>query len=126
MTWEELNEKYSMSREEMTEEQEKEFVDYCFDIYEEEGFAKVFISPYDLFPNGVINRQGKPFKVLGRIRLLTEIDNGEDTADLESLPMWKIQFEDGETMGAYAEEIIPSEIKENLWRESDKQYLKNI
>lgn len=29
-------------------------------------------------------------------------------------------------MGAYPEEIIPSAIKENLWRESDKQYLKFI
>jgi len=110
-----------MYREDMTRKQELEFVNKCFDEYEKEGFSKVFISPYDLGEN--INRQGKSFKVLGRVRPTTETDNGEDTADLETLPMWRIQFEDGEIMGAYPEEIIPSEIKSNLWRESDKQYL---
>lgn len=110
-----------MLREEMSREQEISFVNECFDKYEKEGFSKVFISPFDL--GGKVNRQGTPFKVLCRVRPLTETDNGDETADLETLPLWKIQFEDGETMGAYPEEIIPSEIKENLWRDSDKRYL---
>ena len=33
--------------------------------------------------------------------------------DLSSLPMWNIKFSDGVTIGAYPEEIIPSEMKEN-------------
>lgn len=113
-----------MLRENMTKGHEIKFVNNLYEKYEKEGFSKVFISPFEL--GGQVNRQGTPFKVLGRIRPMTEIDNGEDTADLETLPLWKIQFEDGEIMAAYPEEIIPSEIKENLWRESDKQYLKSI
>jgi hypothetical protein len=115
-----------MNREEMTIEQEKEFVNNCFETYEKEGFSKVFVSPFDLFPNTTINRQGTSFKVLGRVRPMTETDSGNDTADLETLPLWTIQFEDGHIMGAYPEEIIPSEIKSNIWRESDKQYLSLI
>lgn len=115
----------NMGREEMNREQEIIFVNECFDKYEKEGFSKVFISPFDFFEGENKNRQGNKFKVLGRIRPLTDTDDEEeDTADLSSLPMWKIQFEDGDIIGAYPEEIIPSEIKENLWRESDEQYLK--
>lgn len=110
-----------MQRENMTWEQEVSYVNELFDKYENEGFSKVFISPYDL--GGTVNRQGTTFKVLGRLRPMTETDNGDDTAALETLPLWKIQFEDGEIMGAYPEDIIPSEIRKNIWRESDKQYL---
>lgn len=117
----ELLEKFPMDRENMTLDQEKEFVNHCFDLYEKEGFSKILISPFDL--GEMKNRQGTPFKVLSRIRPLTELDNGDDTADLETLPLWKIQFEDGETMIAYPEEIIKSEIENNIWRESDKKYL---
>lgn len=60
------------------------------------------------------------------MRLATEVDNGKYTSDLESLPAWMIQFDDGETMVAYPEEIIPSEIKLNLIRESDKKYINFI
>jgi hypothetical protein len=114
-----------MDRQDMTMEQEIEFVNQCFDNYEKEGFSKVFVSPYD-YTDEISNRQGASFKVIGRTKMRTETDNGEATADLECLPMWQIQFEDGKVISAYAEEIIPSEIKENLWRESDKQYLEQI
>lgn len=110
-----------ISRDDMTREQEIEFVNGWFDKYEKEGFSKIFVSPFDI--GGDIKRQGTPFKVLGRIRPMTDTDNGNDTADLSSLPMWQIQFEDGVTMGAYPEEIIPSEIKADMWREADKKYL---
>lgn len=110
-----------MERENMTREQEIEHVNDWFDKYEKEGFSKVFISPYE--PNEEINRQGTPFKVIGRIKPITETENGNDTADLESLPLWKIEFEDKHTIIAYPEEIIPSEIRANIQRESDKKYL---
>jgi hypothetical protein len=38
---------------------------------------------------------------------------GEPDYDLEVLPVWKIQFEDGQIHEAYPEEIIPSEMKNN-------------
>lgn len=34
-------------------------------------------------------------------------------SDLSSLPMWNIKFSDGTVIGAYPEEIIPREMKEN-------------
>lgn len=110
-----------MLRENMNREQEINFINECFDKYEKEGFSKVFISPYNL--EGKVNRQGAPFNVLGRIRPSTETDNGEDTADLEVLPLWKIQFKDGEIVAACPEEIIKSEIRKNLTKEADKKYL---
>lgn len=112
--------KDNIQREEMTEDEHVTFVDYWFDKYEKEGFSKVFCSPYD----GEEHNNGKPFEVVGRVKAyLGNGDIKEDEADLETLPMWKIKFLDGKTMAAYAEEIIPSEITGNVWREKDKQLI---
>ena len=107
------------SRETMTWEEEHAFVDYCFNLYEAEGFAKVFCSPYEADEA----RNGMPYKVLGRVKVYEGGDFTNDEADLECLPMWMIQFEDGHIMNAYPEEIIPSEIHANLWYESQEAYL---
>lgn len=114
----------NIPRDEMTEEEEKIFVNYWFDKYESEGFAKVFCSPYELFTEEPTKYNGKKFEAIGRVKPLDE-DN-ENGADLECLPTWNIKFEDGYTMAAYPEEIIPSEIRANIWRESDKKYLEMI
>ena len=116
-----LNE--NVLREDMTEEEEKIFVNYWFDKYESEGFAKVFYSPYNLMLGDLTKYNGKKFEVISRVKPLDEDENG---ADLECLPMWNIKFEDGHTAAAYPEEIIPSEIKDNMWRESDRKYLEMI
>ena len=100
-TWEDMRVKYPEYREEMTEEREREFINDCFNMYEKEGFAKVFWSQgsdYKEYHN-------KPFKVLGRTT--------EQEADIECLPMWNIQFQDGFTTSAYPDEIIPREMIEN-------------
>lgn len=101
MTWENMREKYPMYRDDMTVEQEREFVKDCFGCYESEGFSKVFWSIGGDFKE----YHNKPFKVLYRL--------DEKSCDLECLPMWEIQFEDGETIHAYPDEIIPSEMKAN-------------
>ena len=101
MTWKELNEKYPMDREEMTVEQEKDFVDHCFDLYENQGFAKVFWS----ISNDFKEYHNKAFKVINRLT--------EKECDLCCLPMWKIKFEDGKRINAYLDEIIPSEMVNN-------------
>ena len=116
-----LNE--NVLREDMTEEEEKIFVNYWFNKYESEGFAKVFCSPYEFTDEEPTKYNGKKFEVIGRVKSLDEDEHG---AVLECLPMWNIKFEDGYTMAAYPEEIIPSEIKDNMWRESDKKYLEMI
>ena len=51
------------------------------------------------------DRFGQGFTVVGRC--------STKDSDLSSLPMWNIKFSDGVTIGAYPEEIIPSEMKEN-------------
>ena len=87
-----------MCRDEMTKEQERDFVNDCFDLLEKEEFSKVFWSnggDYEEYHN-------KPFKVLRRL--------DEESCELECLPMWEIQFEDGTEIHAYPDEIIPSEM----------------
>ena len=83
-------------REEMTTEEHIAFIDYWFDEYEKNGFCDTFDSPFDL-KDADIPYIGKQFQVTGRV--------GLNEADLETLPMWHIEFEDGHTMDAYPEEI---------------------
>ncbi len=87
-----------VNRHEMTEEQERAFVNKCFDEYEKKGFAETFWTPYDDYRS----RIGQKFEVTRRTT--------EEEADLECLPLWKIKFEDGEAITAHPEEIIASEI----------------
>ena len=101
-TWKDLNKAFPMYRDDMTEEQERDFVKHCFDLYEKEGFAKVFWSPFDI---GNTELCGKSFKVLNRVT--------EAQESLEVLPMWNIEFENGHKMCAYPEEVIPREMKDN-------------
>lgn len=101
MTWEEMKIKYPEYREDMSDERERQFVNDCFDCYEAEGFAKKFWSPFSDYKE----REGQNFEVVGRCT--------EKHSHLSSLPMWNIRFEDGTIIGAYPEEIIPREMKDN-------------
>ena len=101
MTFEEIYKKYPMNREDMDETTERQFVNDCFDAYELEGFAEKFWSPYESLKDYC----GKPFVVVKRCT--------KEDYDLECLPAWKIEFEWGEGINAYPEEIIPSEMKAN-------------
>lgn len=42
ITWDEVKTKYPEYRDQMSEEREMEFVNDCFECYEQEGFAKKF------------------------------------------------------------------------------------
>ena len=86
--WEDMKRKYPMEREEMTKEQEKEWLNDCYSLYEKEGFARCFWS------------QGGDYKE-------------KDGFDMECLPAWRIQFKDGTVIDAYPDEIIPSEMRDN-------------
>ena len=108
MAWNKLNQKYPEDRSEMSEKRELEFVHDCFECYEQEGFAEKFWSPFGDHKE----RFGQNFEVVGRC--------SENDSDLSSLPMWNIKFEDGTVFGAYPEEIIPSEMKANGYRELDE------
>lgn len=100
--WQNLYNRYPQKRENMNYETENAFVNECFDLYEKEGFSRVF---WDCFKSNP-KYNGKPFKVVDRVPVY---DGKNDGADIECLPMWRIEFEDGEQMAAYPEEIIPSE-----------------
>ena len=94
------------TREDLSKEREKEWVNFCFEAYESDGFKKTFETPYT-DKNKYI---GKKFKVVSRVpNIEDDFDNG---ADLECLPMWNIEFEDGEMINAYPEEICLSETPE--------------
>ena len=93
------------TREQMTEEREREWVDFCFEAYESDGFKDTFGTEY----TGESSLIGKKFKVISRVSVLSDDPEG---AELECLPMWNIEFEDGFTMAAYPEEICLSETQE--------------
>ena len=57
---------------------------------------------------------GKPFKVIGRC------EEGKEW-DLESLPAWNIEFEDGHKMSAYPEEIYLNDMIANGYEPETKK-----
>lgn len=101
-SWEDMKRKYPMEREEMTKEQEKEWLDDCYSLYEKEGFARCFWSQ----GGDCKEYHGKPFEVIRR----TEEKDG---FDISCLPAWKIKFDDEKELDAYPNEIILSEMIDN-------------
>ena len=99
LTWDKMYEKYPEKREEMSEKTERDFVNDCFDLYENEGFAEKFWTSDEEYTRYI----GMKFKVLQR--------TPEKRNALSTLPLWDIQLEDGTLLTAYPEEIIPSAIK---------------
>lgn len=89
----------------LTEDEERTFVDECFNTYEYIGFAKTFETPY----SDKRKYKGMKFTVLGRVKEFSEEE--KEGNDLECLPMWKIQFENGDITDAYPEEICLVERK---------------
>lgn len=102
----ELYKKYGLdnpykSRDDLSEDEERNFINDCFDMYEHIGFANTFGTPY------AGKYEGMKFTVLGRVKEITE--DKENGADLECLPMWNIQLENGDIMAAFPEEICLAE-----------------
>lgn len=103
-TLDDIENKYPESREEMTEEREKEYIADCFVAYENEQMSEKFWSPFGDYEE----RFGQHFKVVNRC--------DENGCHLGALPMWNIQFDDGTVIGAYPEEIVLSEMIENGYK----------
>lgn len=105
--FEDLNKAYGLNndlktRAEMNKSEEKAFVNDCYDTYEYLGFAETFETPY----TDKEKYNGMKFTILDRVK---ELSVDKDGADLECLPMWNIQFENGDKMTAYPEEICLAE-----------------
>ena len=86
-----------ISPDDMTDEQFLEFKNDCYEMYEETGFIDKFDSPYD--DEGEHN--GMPFKVVRRAT--------QEEVDIEAMPLWFIEFENGDTAYCYPEEICKAE-----------------
>ena len=87
------------NRSELSRTEEETYVQKCYELYREEGFADVYRSPYCWKQE----YYESPFKVLREIPVQAK------DFDLEQLPQWEIQFPDGVTTVASPEEIILSE-----------------
>ena len=106
--WENLYKTYGLynsnkTRNDLTEDEERNFVNDCFDLYEHIGFTDTFGTPYTSEQKYVDMK----FSVLDRVRDISQ--DQENGVDLECLPMWNIQFENGDQMAAYPEEICLAE-----------------
>ena len=104
----ELHQKYGFNnptktRDDLSEDEERNFVNECFDIYEHIGLVKSFDTPYTDKENYI----GMKFSVVSRVKEIKD-DENEGIA-LECLPMWNIRFENGDEISAYPEEICLAE-----------------
>ena len=102
MTQAEFDKKWGgINTDDMTDEQFVEFKNDCYDMYEETGFIDKFDSPYDDIGGGMHEHNGMKFKVLRRATT--------QECDLEAMPLWFIEFENGDTAYCYPEEICKAE-----------------
>lgn len=102
MTEKDFNTKWgNVNVDDLTYEQLLEFKNDCFSMYEETGFIKKFDSPYDDIGGGMHEHNGMAFKVIRRATT--------EECDLEAMPLWFIEFENGDTAYCYPEEICKIE-----------------
>lgn len=98
MTTQEFDKKWiDADVDKMTDAELIEFKNDCFSLYEETGFIEKFDSPYD--DGGEHN--GMPFKVIRRANA--------NEVDIEAMPVWFIEFENGDNAYCYPEEICKLE-----------------
>ena len=98
MTEKEFDERWgNINTDELTDSQFIAFKQDCFEMYEHYGFLDKYQSPYDELEE----RIGMGFNVLRRATT--------DGCDLEALPLWLVEFEDGEITYCYPEEITKLE-----------------
>lgn len=99
----------------LSPEKAREFVADAFNMYENGGFSPTFHTPF----TDRADMNGVAFQVIGRATT--------DECDLEQLPMWKIEFEDGGQDYAFPCEItkIEQDLARNLLKEDVKSNVEN-
>jgi hypothetical protein len=98
MTKEQFNKKWgNVNTDQISDEQFLEFKNDCFDMYEESGFLDKFDSPYDEYGE----HNGMKFNVIRRAT--------QKEVDIDSMPLWFVEFENGDTAYCYPEEICKVE-----------------
>lgn len=98
MTEKEFDQKWKdADPDKLSDEELRQFKQDCFAMYEQTGFLDAFNSPYD--EQGEHN--GMAFKVVRRATA--------EECDLEAMPLWLVEFENGDTAYCYPEEICKAE-----------------
>lgn len=98
MTQQEFENKWKdVDPDELSDEQLLQFKQDCFAMYEQTGFLEKFDSPYDDIGGGTHEHNGMKFKVVRRAT--------DEECDLEAMPLWLVEFENGDTAYCYPEEI---------------------
>ena len=112
MTWAEMKIKYPNGGfiDELPIDKYREYIQDCFDAYENENdFATVWWSPYhEDIPDGT--------KIISRRRA----EEDRDQVDLDCMPMWIVEFENGKQMAVYPEELS---IRERRMNRCPEKYL---
>lgn len=108
------------NRSEMDFETELEFIEDCFNMYETSGFSATYHS---IGIDDGKDFDGVAFQVIGR----ASYENND--CDLEQLPMWHIEFEDGTKHMGFPEEITKIErerqtLAQNLQKEETEKPIK--
>ena len=85
-----------VERGELTSEEEKAYINKCYELYEKIGFAEIFQSK----DSDYRHYNGLKFKILKSVSV------NDNRYDLEVLPMWHIQLSNGVYADAYPEEIV--------------------
>lgn len=96
--WSDIKKAYPEGRSSLTHDRELALVNVYYNLLEAEGFSDVFMSA-----EGEHEHNGESFVVMNRVPELQAANGG---APLESLPMWDIRFDNGDTARAMPEEII--------------------
>lgn len=104
------------NRTEMDFETELEFIEDAFNMYETSGFSATYHS---IGIDDGKDFDGVAFQVIGRASY------ANNDCDLEQLPMWHIEFEDGTKHMGFPEEITKIErerqtLAQNLHKEEEK------
>ena len=81
------------------QEEEKVYINKCYELYEKIGFAETFESK----DSDYRHYNGLKFKILKSVSV------NDNRYDLEALPMWHIQLSNGAYTDAYSEEIVAFE-----------------
>ena len=97
-------------REDMTWEEERDFVKHMFGKYEKAGFFTIF-HPKRTLPENEKMYSGQLYKIIGRCPVpTTKEEERALKVDVMNLPAWTIEFEDEHRMVAYPEDICKLDV----------------
>lgn len=108
-------------REDMTWEEERDFVKHMFGRYEKSGFFTTY-SPVRTLPEDKQIYKGKPYKIIKRMEVPNTQEEEKRGMLVMDLPAWLIEFEDGNRMVAYPEDISKLDVTgmAACWKEKNK------